>query len=298
MSNSKNFMITVKNKDTGKEYHIDVTNKTTSLQIKQKLAKLNPYLKVEWQILFDKKDLRINTKTIQDTVESMKLFPDSTILLQLNIPKSELTRIKEEHKKFKERWETSLEHHYHFDPLNNYLDERNESAEKLNDYFKKMDDYFLLIDAISAIAKIDDKDETGKTILQYAVSKGSDPIVHIALEEGANPNQTNTGDDPVLITAIANGSVSIVKLLIEFGADLQKKGRFGREKLSPLQIAQNYLQMSTDYYRIRKLPYSRNSFKSQEYDQSYRGSYEYQTYVDIGAPAPEEYQSIIDLLDK
>ena len=71
MLNSKNFMITVKNKDTGKEYHIEVNNKTTSLQIKQKLAKLNPYLKVEWQMLFDKKDLRINTKTIQDTVESM-----------------------------------------------------------------------------------------------------------------------------------------------------------------------------------------------------------------------------------
>ena len=102
MSNSKNFIIAVKNKDTGKEYHIDVTNKTTSYQIKQKLEKENPYLKVEWQMLFDKKDLRINTKTIQDTVESMKLFPDSTIFLQLNIPKSELTRMKEGYKKFKE----------------------------------------------------------------------------------------------------------------------------------------------------------------------------------------------------
>jgi len=275
MSNSKNFMITVKNKDTGKEYHIDVTNKTTSLQIKQKLAKLNPYLKVEWQMLFDKKDLRINTKTIQDTVESMKLFPDSTILLQLNIPKSELKRIKEEHKEFRESWDMSLRY----------------------DNAAGLDDYILLIEAISDIAKIDDKDKRGETILQYAVSKGMDQIAHIALEEGANPNQTNSGGKPVLITAIENGDVSIVKLLIEFGANVHLDGRFGKAKLSPLQIAQNYLQISTDYHRIRKLPYSRNSFKSQEYNQSYRASYEYQTYVDIGAPAPEEYQSIIDLLD-
>jgi ankyrin repeat protein len=276
MSNSKNFMITVKNKDTGKEYHIDVTNKTTSYQIKQKLEKENPYLKAEWQMLFDKKDLRINTKTIQDTVESMKLFPDSTILLQLNIPKSELTKIKQEHKEFRESWNISLGY----------------------DNAAGLDDYILLIEAISDIAKIDDKDEKGRTILQYAVKENIHDIAHIALEEGANPNQTCSGGKPVLITAIANGSVSIVKLLIEFGVNIHLNGRFGKATLSPLQIAQNYLQMSTDYHRIRKLPYSRNSFKSQEYSQSYKNSYEYQTYVDIGAPAPEEYQSIIDLLDK
>jgi ankyrin repeat protein len=276
MSNSKNFMITVKNKDTGKEYHIDVTNKTTSLQIKQKLAKLNPYLKVEWQMLFDKKDLRINTKTIQDTVESMKLFPDSTILLQLNIPKSEVTRMKEEYKEFRKSWNISLGY----------------------DNAAGLDDYILLIEAISDIAKIDDKDETGRTILQYAVKENIHDIAHIALEEGANPNQTCSGGKPVLITAIANGSVSIVKLLIEFGANVHLNGRFGKQTLSPLQIAQNYLQMSTDYHRIRKLPYSRNSFKSQEYSQSYKNSYEYQSYLEAGAPAPEEYQSIIDLLDK
>jgi len=269
-------MITVKNKDTGKEYHIDVTSKTTSLQIKQKLAKLNPYLKVEWQMLFDKKDLRINTKTIQDTVESMELFPDSTILLQLNIPKSELTRMKEGYKKFRESWNISLGH----------------------DNAAGLDDYILLIEAIPDLGKIDDKDETGQTILQYAVKENIYDIAHIALEEGANPNQTCSGGKPVLITAIANGSVFIVKLLIEFGVNIHLNGRFGKQTLSPLQIAQNYLQMSTDYHRIRKLPYSRNSFKSQEYSQSYRNSYEYQTYVDIGAPAPEEYQSIIDLLDK
>jgi len=275
MSNSKNFMITVKNKDTGKEYHIDVTNKTTSLQIKQKLEKENPYLKVEWQMLFDKKDLRINTKTIQDNVESMELFPYSTVFHQLNIPKSELTKIKQQHKEFRESWNISLGY----------------------DNAVGLDDYILLIEAISDIAKIDDTDAMGRTILQYAVSKGMDEIVHIALEEGANPNQINSGKS-VLITAIANGSVSIVKLLIEFGANVHLNGRFGKQTLSPLQIAQNYLKMSTDYHRIRKLPYSRNSFKSQEYDQSYRGSYEYQTYVDIGSPAPKEYQSIINLLDK
>ena len=276
MSNSKNFMITVKNKDTGKEYHIEVNNKTTSYQIKQKLEKLNPYLKVEWQMLFDKKDLRINTKTIQDTVESMKLFPDSTILLQLNIPKSELTKIKQEHKEFRERWSISLDVH---------------NAVGL-------DDYMQLIEAISNIAKIDDTDESGETMLHYAVSQGMDQIVHIALEEGANPNQTCSSGKPVLITAIANGSVSIVKLLIEFGAELHRKARFSKATLSPLQIAQNYLQIATDYHRIRKLPYSRNSFKSQEYNQSYKASYEYARYEDIGAPAPEMYQSIIDLLDK
>lgn len=276
MSNSKNFMITVKNKDTDKEYHIEVNNKTTSYQIKQKLEKENPYLKVEWQMLFDKKDLRINTKTIQDTVESMKLFPDSTILLQLNIPKSELTKIKQEHKEFRESWNISLGY----------------------DNAAGLDDYILLIEAISDIAKIDDKDEMGRTILQYAVKENIHDIAHIALEEGANPNQTCSGGKPVLITAIANGSVSIVKLLIEFGVNVHLNGRFGKATLSPLQIAKNYLEMSTDYHRIRKLPYSRNSFKSQEYNQSYKASYEYQTYVDIGAPAPEEYQSIIDLLDK
>ncbi len=267
-------MITVKNKDTGKEYHIEVNHKTTSYQIKQTLANLNPYLKVEWQMLFNK-DLRINTKTIQDTVESMKLFPDSTIFLQLNIPKSELTRIKEEHTKFRESWDMSLDHY---------------NGVGLNDYL-------LLIEAISDIAKIDDKDERGETILQYSVSKGMDEIVHIALEEGANPNQINYGKS-VLITAIANGSVSIVKLLIEFGANVNLNGRFGKATLSPLQIAQNYLRMSTDYHRIRKLPHIRNSFKYQEYEQSHKGSYEYQSYLEAGAPEPEEYQSIIDLLDK
>ena len=294
-------MITVKNKDTGKEYHIDVTNKTTSLQIKQKLAKLNKNLKVEWQILFDKKDLRINAKTIKDTVESMELFPDSTILLQLNIPKSELTRMKEGYKKFKESWDKSLRHHFR----------RNEEG-----YYDYEDpegfyDYILAIEAISAVGNIDDKDERGETILQYAIQHNINRMIYIALKEGANPNQIFSDGRTPLITAIAGAHSTLFEILIKFGANVHQKGRFDKQTLSPLQIAKNYLQIANDYFTIRGklyIPTAPNYMtlynlkihnKGPLTDtQSFKDSSEYQYYLDNTTPMPGGYKYILIKLEE
>jgi hypothetical protein len=252
-------------------------------------------------MLFDKKDLRINTKTIQDTVESMKLFPDSTILLQLNIPKSELTRMKEGYKKFKESWDKSLRHHFR----------RNEEG-----YYDYEDpegfyDYILAIEAISAVGNIDDKDERGETILQYAIEHNINRMIYIALKEGANPNQIFSDGRTPLIAAIADADSTLFEFLIKFGANVHQKGRFDKETLSPLQIAKNYLQISDDYFIIRQKLYRHGTPTSLNYynftihnkgpltdTQSFKDSPEYQHYLDKNTRMPGAYKYMLTQVEK
>ena len=75
----------------------------------------------------------------------------------------------------------------------------------------------------------------GFTPLHYAIRYGSEIIVKILLENGANI-ETKTGQQCLtpLMKAIMGNRLSIAKVLIEHGASLKKRNIDG---MSPLEIA-------------------------------------------------------------
>lgn len=74
-------------------------------------------------------------------------------------------------------------------------------------------------------AEVNIRDKRGTSLLWYAVSGNREGIVKVLLEEGADPKFRNSDYSPdtsyPLFTAIRRGNYSIVKLLLEHGAELE-----------------------------------------------------------------------------
>jgi len=67
------------------------------------------------------------------------------------------------------------------------------------------------------------RDKGGHTPLWWAAKNGRDTLVEILINQGANVNETTTGEDSAVIEASSNGYHEVVRLLLERGAKLDIK---------------------------------------------------------------------------
>jgi hypothetical protein len=86
-------------------------------------------------------------------------------------------------------------------------------------------------------AEVDSKEQVGKTPLYEAVQKGHTDVVQALLDRGAAVNDAvkNLGHWSPLHTAARGGHLETVKVLLAHGADVNAKGRDGR---TPLDLAE------------------------------------------------------------
>ena len=88
-----------------------------------------------------------------------------------------------------------------------------------------------------------DTPKTANTALHWAASFGNTFTVQILLEQfGADPNLTNAKGMTALHDAVIRGDLSIVRVLIKFGADPTICSRCSDEK-SPLDLASDKEEM-------------------------------------------------------
>jgi len=87
-------------------------------------------------------------------------------------------------------------------------------------------DHIDIIDClISNGADIDAITSEGNTALHIAIEKKNSSIIRTLLDKGANPNLiNNAGSSPLHIAAVlGDDNISITKVLVEYGADVNKK---------------------------------------------------------------------------
>jgi hypothetical protein len=77
-----------------------------------------------------------------------------------------------------------------------------------------------------------------KTALEVAVYNTDEEAVACLLELGANPNPNpRLDEEPPLYTAIEKDRIGIVRLLLEYGADVDATKKIGNDDISPLFLA-------------------------------------------------------------
>lgn len=81
--------------------------------------------------------------------------------------------------------------------------------------------------------------EDGRSALHQAVAIQS-PAVEKLLMHGADPNYGPAGSTRPIFIAASNGSLEMVKLLVEGGADVNVSHIFNGGKASPIYLAQDY----------------------------------------------------------
>ncbi|CAG9815875.1 unnamed protein product [Phaedon cochleariae] len=72
------------------------------------------------------------------------------------------------------------------------------------------------------------RDESGTTIIFQAAQGGGEKLVKFCLENGADINQSNTDGSTVLLNAAERGDLGLMKFLLENGADLNQSDHRGR----------------------------------------------------------------------
>jgi hypothetical protein len=78
------------------------------------------------------------------------------------------------------------------------------------------------------IVNIPMRDELPRPMLEVAVSYGhSEPFIEELLRSGADPNTVSNGEETPLYEAVVNRQLNIVRLLVKYGADPRKKGKYG-----------------------------------------------------------------------
>lgn len=89
----------------------------------------------------------------------------------------------------------------------------------------------------------------GATLLQWACQKNDEPLVALLLQAGANPNGSVLGKQGSVLGAYLQNhklSTTIVRLLLEHGADVKALGEFGQTPLHYLLLNRNASKFSDD----------------------------------------------------
>lgn len=80
---------------------------------------------------------------------------------------------------------------------------------------------------------INSRDSLGNTALCLAVKDKSPEIIHILLENGADPNiANNLANSPLIWSIKAKRSISIVQMLLEYGANVNSIGHMNKTALT------------------------------------------------------------------
>jgi len=95
----------------------------------------------------------------------------------------------------------------------------------------------IVLALLSSGAKVDIKDEFGRTALWLAAESGCADCIKHLFRFGADPNCTSNNGAPVLHVAVRQGSRSCVTLLIDAGADPNIVGSQGHEGQTALSEA-------------------------------------------------------------
>ena len=99
--------------------------------------------------------------------------------------------------------------------------EENEDIEKKKEIANKVPEY---------------GENMNKTALEVAVDNTDEKAVKRLLELGADPNP-QLDEEPPLYTAIEKDRIDIVRLLLEYGADVDATKKIGKDDISPLFLA-------------------------------------------------------------
>jgi len=89
---------------------------------------------------------------------------------------------------------------------------------------------------------INSKDESGRTVLHHATEEGDAEVVRTLLSWRANVDEENAKGDAPLHTAAANNQVAVAGLLLEAGAERNKRNSIG---YTPVAIAEEWGVSST-----------------------------------------------------
>ncbi|MCM8527178.1 MAG: ankyrin repeat domain-containing protein, partial [Lentisphaeraceae bacterium] len=80
------------------------------------------------------------------------------------------------------------------------------------------------LELLNSGSKANYENEYGVTPLSQACINGNDTLVKALIEKGADVNKSVAGESPLVIAA-KTGKVSVLKLLIENGARIAKKSK-------------------------------------------------------------------------
>ena len=149
----------------------------------------------------------------------------------IETPHGQETYLKYERKKHK-RLRFKNQHVYDL-----YHDERRLRIMANSDYVDNLKQFLENCAHVELI--INSCDSKKRTALHFAAARGSDEIVHILLQHGANPNVKDfNGNSPLHLSACTH-HIRVITLLLRFGADPKACDSFGK---TPLHLALSRLR--------------------------------------------------------
>ncbi len=92
----------------------------------------------------------------------------------------------------------------------------------------------------SGRVRMNEKDDTGTTLLHWACLKNSVECARLLLQHGADVNVGTLPEVPLAFAA-CRGNIELAKLLLEYGADINSLNHHG---LTPLSVAVKFRQMN------------------------------------------------------
>lgn len=90
---------------------------------------------------------------------------------------------------------------------------------------------------------VDLVDSKKRSALHIAASRGADDLVHLLLQQGANPNVQDCNGNTPLHLAACTHHIRVVTLLLRFGADVKKVDIAGK---TPLHLSMSRLKRLSD----------------------------------------------------
>jgi len=79
-----------------------------------------------------------------------------------------------------------------------------------------------------------------RTALHFAASRGADDLVHLLLQQGADPNAQDCNGNTALHLAVCTNCIRVITILLRFGADVKKVDASGN---TPLHLSHSRSKM-------------------------------------------------------
>jgi len=83
-------------------------------------------------------------------------------------------------------------------------------------------------------------DDKKRSALHFAASRGADELVHLLLQQGADPNAQDCNGNTPLHLAACTHHIRVITILLRFGADVKMTDLSGK---TPLHLSHSRLKM-------------------------------------------------------